>query len=120
MRRRSVEANPDGTVLGAVRCVAGGNDESLVLRSSADGRWWIQVSRVSGEDVLLCEGSSNEYMARYRELTPRAVAQLQALGWHETSDASFTCWADVKTPRKQAELASLLFATLVDAYDHDP
>jgi hypothetical protein len=117
--RQHFEADPERIVFEIVRRVSKGHDESLMIRSSAHGHPWIQVSRVSGESALLCEGVSNEYLSRFRQLEPGAGAQLQALGWHERLDAPFARWVDADTTEQRAQLASELFRTLVEVYGHD-
>lgn len=105
--------------LAAVELVAHSHDASLVLRSSAGRRRSVQISRVPGEDAVLCEAVGSDYLGWRRELSERATARLNELGWQNASDA-FTLWADAETPRQQQRLAGLLLETLVDLLDHDP
>jgi hypothetical protein len=106
--------------LDAVERVAEGLDEALIVRSARDANLWVQVSRVEGESVLLCEAVGDEYLGRHRELGSAAVDALKALGWREVPAADFTLWADAGTAEQRQQLADLLERTLVTVFGHDP
>ncbi len=110
----------NAVILDAVERVAGDREDALVVRSARDSNLWVQVSRVEGETVLLCEAVGDEYLGRHRELGTEAVDKLQALGWQDVPAADFTLWADAETPEQRKQLATLLERTLVTVLGHDP
>jgi len=127
-RRPSVSAGPGdqadlpGAALPAVReaiqRVADGCDGSLVLRSGADHRRWVQVTRVPGETSLLCEAVGSDYLGWRRRLPAAAGPVLRSLGWDLVSD-SYSQWADVATTDERDQLTAVLTATLVGVFGHD-
>jgi hypothetical protein len=105
--------------LAAIEQVAGSQHESLILRSSAGPRLWVQISRLRGEDALLCEAVGSEYLGWRRELGETEQNVLTRLGWAPAGD-SFIQWLDVETADQRAHAASTLAETLVKVFDHDP
>jgi hypothetical protein len=107
------------TVREVVERVASGTERSLVVQSSAGRRLWVQVSRVDGDDALLCETVGSEYLGRGRELSDLDQARLRRLGWRDASD-SFISWVDAETGDDRSNVANMLADTLVDVLGHDP
>ena len=103
----------------ALAAVVDGTYVVAMFRSSLDGRLWVQASRVEGEDLLLCEAVSDEFVGRHEQLAPGTLERLGTLGWGE-SPADYTRWEAASTPDERAALADVLWRTLVEAFGHDP
>ena len=99
--------------------VVDGTAVVAVFHSSLDARLWVQASRVEGEDLLLCEAVSDEFVGRHEQLAPGTLERVGALGWGE-SPADYTRWEAAATPADRAALADVLWRTLVEAFGHDP
>jgi hypothetical protein len=103
----------------AIAAVVAGTHDHVVFRSSLDARLWVQVARVKGEDIVLCEAVSDEFVGRHEQLAPGTLERLQTLGWGE-SPADFTRWEAAAAPEERAALAEVVWNTLVEAFGHDP
>jgi hypothetical protein len=108
------------TVLAAVVAVAAGHEATLLLRSSAGRRRWVQLTHVVGKEARLGETVSDEYLDRFHQLPAPAPSRLRSLSWRGGSEGSFTQWADVATEEEREELARFLLRTLVEALGHNP
>ncbi len=96
-----------------------GKHDLVLFRSSRDNRLWVQVSRIDGEDRLLCEAVSDEYVGRHEQLTDRVHTRLADLGWGDAAGADYTRWEAGSTDEERAALAELVWRTLVEAYGQD-
>ena len=76
-------------------------------------------ARVEGEDLLLCEAVSDEFVGRHEQLAPGTLERLGELGWGE-SPADYTRWEAASTPDERTALADVLWRTLVEAFGQDP
>ena len=110
--------SPPNEIEAAIAEVVDGAAVVAVFHSSIDARLWVQASRVEGEDLLLCEAVSDEFVGRHDQLAPGTLERLSALGWGE-SPADYTRWEAAATPEDRAALADILWRTLVEAFGHE-
>jgi hypothetical protein len=103
----------------ALASLTDGMHVAAVFKSSLDGRLWVQASRVEGEDLLLCEAVSDEFVGRHEHLAPGTLDRLHDLGWG-ASPTDYTRWEAAATPAERSALADVLWRTLVEAFAHDP
>jgi hypothetical protein len=106
-------------IVDALADVVGGEHDTVLFRSSLDSRLWVQVSRIAGEDLLLCEAVSDEYVGRHEQLAAGTLSRLESLGWGDDTGSDYTRWEAAATAGERAALAALLWKTLVEAYGHD-
>jgi hypothetical protein len=106
-------------IMDALAEVADGTHDVALFRSSRDARLWVQVSRIEGEDRLLCEAVSDEYVGRHEQLTERVHTRLAELGWGDAAGADYTRWEPGSTGDERAALAEVVWRTLVEAYGQD-
>ena len=111
--------SPPDDIEAAIAEVVDGAAVVAMFHSSIDARLWVQASRVEGEDLLLCEAVSDEFVGRHDQLAPGTLERLSALGWGE-SPADYTRWEAAATPEDRAALADVLWRTLVEAFGHEP
>lgn len=106
-------------IIDALADVAGGEHDTVLFRSSLDSRLWVQVSRIAGEDLLLCEAVSDEYVGRHEQLAGGTRSRLEALGWGDDAGSDYTRWEAGATEGERAALAAIVSTTLVEAYGND-
>jgi hypothetical protein len=105
-------------MVAALARVASDEEPSAVFRSSLDRRLWAMATHVEGEDLLLCEAASDDYVGRHQHLAAGTLDRLTALGWGATP-GDFTRWEPAATDAERAELAGVIWETLVGAFGHD-
>jgi hypothetical protein len=112
---------PPHEVAEAVAEVAEPNNvhDTVLFRSTLDARLWVQISRIKGEDLLLCEAVSDEYVGRHEELADGVLSQLRGLGWGDDAGSDYTRWEAGSSDAERGALASLVWQTLVEAYGQD-
>ena len=103
----------------ALARVSTDEQSAVVFRSSLDRRLWTMASHVDGEDLLLCEAASDEFVGRHQHLRPGTLARLHELGWGSTSE-DFTRWEAASSDAERAGLATVMWRTLVEAFGHEP
>ncbi len=103
----------------AIAGVVGGEHDIALFHSSLDHKLWVQVSRIEGEDRLLLEAVSDEYIGRHQQLSPDITERLATLGWGADQGADYTRWESAATDGDRAALAEVVWGTLVEAYGHD-
>lgn len=113
--------SPPNEVVEALSEVAEPNDEhdTVLFRSTLDARLWVQVSRIEGEDLLLCEAVSDEYVGRNDQLADAVLSRLRALGWGDDAGSDYTRWEAGSSDAERLTLAALVWQTLVEAYGQD-
>jgi hypothetical protein len=107
-------------IIDALAAVAGGAHDTVLFRSSLDARLWVQVSRIEGEDLLLCEAVSDEYVGRHEQLAGGTLSRLEELGWGDDAGSDYTRWEPGASDDERAALAGLVWQTLLDAYGQRP
>lgn len=103
----------------AIASVVAGEHDTALFHSSLDHKLWVQVSRIEGEDRLLLEAVSDEYVGRQQQLAPGVNDRLAALGWGSDQGADYTRWESATTDEERAALGDVVSRTLVEAYGHD-
>jgi hypothetical protein len=115
----SAAVDAPSEITDAIAGVAGGEHDIALFHSSLDHKLWVQVSRIEGEDRLLLEAVSDEYVGRHQQLASGVNERLATLGWGADQGADYTRWESASTDGERTALAQVVWATLIEAYGHD-
>jgi len=91
----------------------------MVVRASSHRDRWVQATKIAGEDTLVCEAASNEYLDPADLMSGAGTTRMQDLGWTEVEGADFTRFDELATAQQRRAVAAMLLRTLVDVYGHD-
>lgn len=110
---------PIDQVLDALDGVASGDHDTMLLRASPHRDRWVQATKIRGEDTLVCEAASNEYLDPADLMSGVGVQRMEGLGWTVVEGADFTRFESSETAEERRAVAAMLLQTLVDVYGHD-
>ena len=79
----------------------------------------MQATKIEGEDTLVCEAASNEYLDPADQMSGVGRARMQQLGWSFAEGADFTRFDESATSGQRRAVAGTLLRTLIDVYGHD-